>query len=225
MIRQLVGVVLYVALFAALLFLPAHTIHWRAAWILLAVLLVVRGISAARLWSTQRELMTERTKLPLHRGQIGPDRPLLIAFMATFAGVVAFCSFDRWQLHFFPPLPTGVRILGLVLFVAGWWLTYLAVSTNRFAVTTVRYQEERQQAVVDNGVYARVRHPMYAGMFVLMPGLAAWLGSAAGIIACAVPLSLLAIRILVEERMLRARLAGYADYAQRVRFRLLPGVW
>jgi protein-S-isoprenylcysteine O-methyltransferase Ste14 len=225
MIRPIVGVVLYVALFAAFLFPPARTFHWRAAWILLAVILVVRMASVIRLWSTQRELLEERAKVPLHRGQIGIDRPLLIAFMATFAGVVAFCSFDRWRLHLLPLLPTWIRVLGLVLFVAGWWLTHLTLATNRFAVTTVRYQEERGQAVVDRGVYAIVRHPMYASMFVVMPGMAAWLGSAAGIIACAVPLGILGVRILIEERLLRGKLEGYEEYTRRVRSRIVPGVW
>jgi protein-S-isoprenylcysteine O-methyltransferase Ste14 len=225
MIRPLTGVLLYVALFAACLFLPAPTLHWRAAWILLAVLLVVRGASAMRLWSTQRELVRERWKLPLHRDQVGIDRPLLIACMAAFAAVIVFCSYDRWRLHLFAPLPTVIRVAGLVLFVLGWWLVHLALTANRFAVTVVRHQEDRGQSVVDHGVYGVVRHPMYAGVSLVIPGLALWLGSAAGVIACAVPLSLFALRIIVEERMLRTHLEGYADYARRVRFRLLPGVW
>lgn len=225
MIRPLAGVVAYVALFAVFLFVPAHTIHWRAAWILLAVLLVARSLSAVRLWKTQRELSEERWKLPLHRGQVSIDRPLLIGFMATFAGVIIFCAFDRWRLHLFPPLPSWIRVLGLLLFVVGWRLVHLAVDTNRFAVTVVRFQDDREQAVVDRGVYGVVRHPMYAGMLFVIPGLAAWLGSTAGVIASVVPLGILAVRILVEERMLRGRLAGYGEYAARVRYRLVPGVW
>lgn len=225
MVRPLVGVLLYVALFAACLFLPAPTLHWRAAWILLAVLLVVRGVSAVRLSSTQRELVRERWKLPLHRDQEGIDRPLLIACMAAIAAVIVFCSVDRWRLQLFPTLPPWLRAVGLILFVAGWWLAHLALATNPFAVTVVRYQEERAQAVVDRGVYSVVRHPMYAGVVLHTISAALWLGSAAGVVACAVPLSLLAMRIMVEERMLRIRLDGYGDYARRVRFRLIPGLW
>ena len=225
MIRPLVGVVLYVALFAAFLFLPAPTLHWRAAWILLAVLLVVRGASVIRLWSTQRELIRERSKIPLHRDQVGADRPLLIGFMASFAAMIVLCSFDRWQLHAFPTLPPVIRMFGLALFVTGWWIVHLTLTANRFAVTVVRHQEERGQSVVDHGVYAIVRHPMYAAMLLVLPGLAMWLGSAAGLIACAVPLAILAVRIVVEERMLRTRLDGYPAYAQRVRSRMIPGVW
>jgi protein-S-isoprenylcysteine O-methyltransferase Ste14 len=58
-----------------------------------------------------------------------------------------------------------------------------------------------------------------------MVGIAAWLGSAAGMIAAAVPTAILCARIVLEERVLRARLAGYEDYARQVRWRLLPGVW
>ena len=73
MARQLIGVLGYVALFAVFLFVPAGTLHWRAAWILLAVVLFARGLSTARLWMVQRELAIERMKLPIQRGQIAAD--------------------------------------------------------------------------------------------------------------------------------------------------------
>ena len=66
---------------------------------------------------------------------------------------------------------------------------------------------------------------MYAGLLPVMIGLALWLGSSAGAIAALMPVALLAIRIVVEERFLRRSLPAYAKYAEAVRWRLVPGVW
>jgi protein-S-isoprenylcysteine O-methyltransferase Ste14 len=89
----------------------------------------------------------------------------------------------------------------------------------------VKHQAEREHRVVDTGVYAVVRHPMYAGIFIFNVGMALWLESYAGAIAALVPMALLASRIVFEERFLRERLNGYGAYTERVRYRLVPFVW
>jgi protein-S-isoprenylcysteine O-methyltransferase Ste14 len=66
---------------------------------------------------------------------------------------------------------------------------------------------------------------MYAGLLPVFVGTALWLGSSAGALFAVMPTALLAARIVLEERLLRERLPGYADYAARVRYRLIPGVW
>ena len=225
MTRQLLGVLGYVALFAVFLFVPAGTLHWRAAWILLAVLLFARVLSAARLWMVQRELAVERTKLPIQPGQTAADRPLVLAYMASFAALVAFASLDLWRLHLLPVIAPWPRVIGLVVFTSGWWIVYLALSANAYAVCVVRLQEERGHQVAEGGLYRYVRHPMYAGLVLITSGLCIWLGYAAALIASLVPVALLVVRIVFEERMLRAKLAGYGEYARRVRWRLVPGVW
>lgn len=225
MMRQAAGTVGYVALFAVLLRLGAGTWRWPAAWVLLVTLLVIRGASDARLWRVQRQLMEERKGLPVRRGQPATDRVLIAAFMATYAALVALCAADVWRLHLLPPLAPWLRAIGLAAFVEGWWIVHRALETNAFAASVVRHQADRGQVVVRDGPYAVVRHPMYAGLVAVMVGLALWLGSAAGAIFTAMPVAILAARIRVEERMLRAELPGYADYAAQVRWRLVPGLW
>lgn len=224
-IRQTAGTLGYVALFAVLLRLGAGTWRWPAAWVLLAALLVIRVTSDARLWRVQRQLMEERAGLPLRRGQPTADRVLIVAFMATYAGLVAFCAADVWRLQLLPQPASWLRAAGLGAFVAGWWIVHRALETNAFAAFVVRHQADRGQVVVSDGPYAVVRHPMYAGLVAVMPGLALWLGSTAGTVFTAVPVAILAARIRVEERMLRAELPGYTGYASRVRWRLVPGLW
>ena len=192
---------------------------------LLGVLSILRVISLALLWPTRRELLAERSKGVVQAGQSLGDRILLTSFMATYAALIVFSAADVWRLHLLPPLPTVIRMVGLAAFVVGTGIVHNALRANAFAVTVVRLQDERGQVVAREGPYGIVRHPMYAGIVPVMVGMAAWLGSAAGMIAAAVPTAILCARIVLEERMLRARLAGYEDYAREVRWRLLAGVW
>jgi len=225
MIRQLAGLVGYVALFAVLLFAPAGTLRWRAAWVLLAVLFVVRLASTLVLWRSRRALLEARAHFPLRRDQAIADRLLLPLSMASFAALIAFCAWDRWRAHLLAVPPAALRAAGLLAFLAGWWVVHLALAANAFAETTVRHQAERGQHVITEGAYAVVRHPMYAGLLLVMSGLALWLGSLAGVIASLVPAGFLAVRILFEERVLRDALPDYAQYVARVRWRMVPGFW
>ena len=225
MLRPLISLVAYVALVAAFLFVPARTMHWRAAWVLLAVLLVVRGASTVRLWRVRRDLLIERAKPMIQRDQLAADRVLLMAFMAAYALLIAFASIDRWRLHLLHPIPAWLRVAGLMIFAAGWIVIHFALEANAFAVRVVRYQPDRGHTVADGGLYRTIRHPMYAGVILVMIGFSLWLGSAAALIGVVVPTAIAAIRIIHEERMLRTTLDGYAAYTTRVRWRLLPGVW
>jgi protein-S-isoprenylcysteine O-methyltransferase Ste14 len=193
--------------------------------VLLGVLFLLRGISLALLWSTRADLLVERAKGPVQPGQSLADRFLLAAFMASYAGLVVFAAADVWRLQILPPLPDWARALGLAAFIVGSGIVHNALRTNAFAALVVRAQEDRGQVVVREGPYGIVRHPMYAGIIPVMLGVAAWLGSAAGMIAVAVPVLILCVRIVLEERMLRARLPGYTEYMREVRWRLVPGVW
>jgi protein-S-isoprenylcysteine O-methyltransferase Ste14 len=224
-LRAIAGVLAYVGLFAVLLFPAAGTIDWWRAWVLLGVLLVVRLVGTFAALRVNPGLVAERSRLPLHHGQPVLDRVLLISFMATFAALVAFCAVDVFRLHLLPRPAGAVSLAGIILFVAGWWLVNLVLTTNAFATTVVRHQEERRHALVDTGPYRVVRHPMYAGILPVLIGMCLWLESYAGALLALVPISILAARIVLEERFLRRALDGYGAYTARVRWRLVPGLW
>jgi protein-S-isoprenylcysteine O-methyltransferase Ste14 len=145
--------------------------------------------------------------------------------MASLAALIAFAGADAWRLRLMRGLPGWTRPVGLVVFVAGWWLVYRALRANAFAVTVVRVQDERGHRVVRTGPYAVVRHPMYAGIVPVMVGMGLWLHSTATAVAALIPTTILIARVVHEERVLRARFPDYADYAAAVRWRMLPGVW
>ncbi len=99
------------------------------------------------------------------------------------------------------------------------------MAINRYFSSVVRIQEDRGHELITDGPYRVVRHPGYAGILIGMPGMALALGSWAALIPQVVFDLLIFRRLLIEERVLRRELAGYVEYSERVRWRLLPGLW
>jgi protein-S-isoprenylcysteine O-methyltransferase Ste14 len=220
--KQVAGILINTASFAILLFVPAGTLDWPRAWLFLAVVLVAATLGTL---SISADLLDERYKPGLQKGQPLADKLLVTLFIVAFAATIMLAPVDvfRWQL--LPPPPLVLSIVGLVLFAGAWSLLVVAMVANRFAIPVVRLQEERGQRVVDRGPYRFVRHPMYAAVLPLTVGMALWLGSTAAAIAAIVPTALIWVRAVVEERFLRAALPGYAEYMERIRYRVVPYVW
>jgi protein-S-isoprenylcysteine O-methyltransferase Ste14 len=208
-----------------LLFLPAGTLAWPQGWSFLALFF---GCSQATgLWLLRRDpaLLAERMKSPLSANQTPRDRAIIVAIMIAFVGWLVFMALDA-QRFGWSHTPPWAQVLGALLIVAafGGWITVLRA--NSFAATQIRLQPDRGQTVITTGPYAMVRHPMYAYVLLLMTGAPLLLGSLWGLLfgfATFVPL--LALRIHGEEAMLMIGLRGYHEYAQSVRYRLIPGVW
>lgn len=219
------GVVIGLVFFAVPLFVPACTLRWWRAWVVIGV--VIAGmlgplVSLSRLHSG---VIEERSRGPFVPGQPFWDKVIITVLLTGYVGVLAFSSYDVFHLRLLGAPGAAVSSFGLALFVAGWWLDYLALRENAFASAVVRHQVERNQTVVDTGIYAIVRHPMYLGGGMMVVGLPLWLESYAGAAAAALPVSAMVVRLLLEERFLRRELPGYGAYMQRVRYRLIPFVW
>ena len=219
-------VVVDAAAVAIVLFGAAGTFDWPRAWVLLAVLLCVRLVSTVAVFRVNPALLRERATVLVHRDQPLADKLILLAFIATaFVGVPAVAALDVFHWRLLPSVPAALSALGLVLFAIGWIVKAMALRANAFAVTVVRVQGERQHAVVDTGLYGMIRHPMYAGNPLVNVGLGLWLGSYAAAMFAIVPLALLMLRIVLEERHLLRELSGYREYTGRIQYRLLPGIW
>jgi protein-S-isoprenylcysteine O-methyltransferase Ste14 len=143
----------------------------------------------------------------------------------SFVGQIVFIPLDVFRFHLMAKPGGLVSLLGLALYVAGWWIMTLAMKVNPFAVPVVRLQEDRHQRVIDTGVYAVVRHPMYAGFIPMVVGPALWLGSYTAALLAIVPIAVLAVRSVFEEQFLKRELTGYEAYTEKVRYRLIPFVW
>jgi protein-S-isoprenylcysteine O-methyltransferase Ste14 len=223
--RLIVGIISNVAIFGGLLFVPAGTLEWWRAWVFLGVIVIGTAVTMVTVFPGREDLLEERLKPPIQKGQPLSDKIILLLLLTTFCGLVAFIPVDLFRLHLMRKPGPFVSFAGLVLFVAGWWIISLAFSENAFAAPVVKHQEDRQQTVVDTGVYGILRHPMYAGAVLLLVGMPLWLESYAAALVAFVPIATLVLRILIEEQFLRKELEGYDAYTKRVRYRLIPFVW
>jgi len=227
LLRKLIlGVLWQWALQFALLFLPAGTLHWWQGWVLFGVIVVATVATCVDLYRHHPAILAERLKPVLQKGQPLVDKIVLPIILVVFCGWLIFIPLDvfRFGLLLGAP-PVALAWLGLALFNVGWWIVWRTMKANAFAAPVIRHQAERKHQVIDTGVYAVVRHPMYAGALLFFFGQALWLGSIAATLAALIPAVFLAIRSTIEERFLRRELPGYEDYTRRVRYRLIPGIW
>jgi protein-S-isoprenylcysteine O-methyltransferase Ste14 len=225
LVKLIGGVVYSIVFIAGPLFLFGWTLDWPRAWIFTGVVAVLSSWTMFGVMAKSPELLAERYKSPIQADQPLADMLITPLIGLTFLALIAFIPRDvfHYELLGHPPLP--VALGGLALFVAGWTLITLAFRENAFAAPIVKHQGERSQHVVETGPYRFVRHPMYSAALLLFVGMPLWLGSYAGAVGAAVPMMAIAARLLVEERALRRDLPGYVEYAARVRWRIVPGLW
>jgi len=219
------GTVFSIIVFASLLLLPAGTVHWWRAWVLIGLQTAAGVGSVVDLYYHDRALLEERAKPPLQKGQPLTDKIALLLFEAGFVVLMVFTALDVFRLHLMSKPGIVVSSVGLALFLVGWRVMYGAVRENAFAALVVRHQEERRQTVVDTGAYSVVRHPMYAGAMLFAVGVPLWLESYAGTLMAAAPIAAISLRAVLEERFLKRELPGYDAYMRKVRHRFIPFVW
>ncbi|MBR0777097.1 isoprenylcysteine carboxylmethyltransferase family protein [Bradyrhizobium diazoefficiens] len=207
----------------ALLFASAGTLHWPAAWLFLVSSILLGPLCGWWLYRIDPALLAERLRPLLQKDQPRADKVFMVVFVAAMLAWLAAMGLDR-RRHA-SDMPVTLHAVGFVLFLAATILILRVFRANSFAAPVVKLQSERAQRVISTGPYAHVRHPMYSGMMLFFAGMPLLLGSWWGLAMLPLFLALFAIRIRIEERTLRDGLPGYADYAGRVRYRLLPGVW
>lgn len=212
------------ALMAMLLFVPAGTLHWPAAWVLLAELGILGFASGLWLAWTDPDLLRERMSPFVQRDQEASDRTLIKIISIAFVVWLVFMPLDACRFGW-SHVPLWVRWIGAIAIAVSLAIVHWTVLENRYAVVVVRVQRERGQHVITTGPYRFVRHPMYAGAILLFVGTPLLLGSWYGLIGAAIIMALFCVRITIEERTLRAELEGYTEYAAGVPYRLIPGVW
>ena len=224
LVQCLIRTVLWLAVLAILLFVPAGTINWTGAWIFIietSVISIVLGLWLARY---DPELLKERMRSPIQKEQSAEDKIvtglILLLFLAWFAFMALDAVRFRWST-----VPGWLQAPGAFGVLVACYIGYLTLRENTFAALVVKVQEERAQKVITTGPYRYVRHPMYAGMIFYLVCAPLLLGSWWGLLWGCGLLGLFAIRILIEEGTLRKGLPGYNDYAAQVRYRLVPRVW
>lgn len=222
---QWAGLIVVYLLVPLVLLASSDDFGWWQAWVY-SLLVVCAGVGG-RWWAERRHpgLLAERVSFLHAAGVKAWDKVLspLMAFSVGFPLVIV-AGLDH-RFGWSPPFPLWLSLLGLVLVAAGYALATLAFVENRFFSGVVRIQADRGHMVCDSGPYRIVRHPGYAGNLLALPGLVLALGSLWTIIPAFVALVIAVIRTALEDRTLREELPGYAAYARRVRWRLIPGVY
>ena len=150
---------------------------------------------------------------------------LRLAAAAIFLSHWVIAGLDVGRFHWSGVVPLSAQVAGLAAFVAGMFIWFWAMSVNRFFSSAVRIQSDRGHHVISTGPYRIVRHPGYASMCFLGIWSALALGSLWAMLPPLICSYLFIRRTIMEDRMLREELAGYAEYARRVPYRLMPGVW
>jgi protein-S-isoprenylcysteine O-methyltransferase Ste14 len=130
-----------------------------------------------------------------------------------------------YRYNWSPEFPLWLIVPGFILISLGYAFAAWALAENRFFSSVVRIQTDRGHVVCDSGPYRFVRHPGYAGNIPPLFGIVLALGSVWTLIPAAVALIITVIRTVLEDQTLQKELPGYRDYARRVRYRLIPGIY
>jgi protein-S-isoprenylcysteine O-methyltransferase Ste14 len=224
LMKCLIQTVLCLGAIAILLFVPAGTINWTGAWIFLIETFVVSIVFGLWLARHDPELLKERLRSPIQKGQSAQDKIVTGLIILLYFGWFALMALDAVRFKW-SAVPAWLQVPGALGVLLACYISYLTLRENTFAAPVVKVQKDRGQHVISTGPYSFVRHPMYAGMIFYLFCAPLLFGSWWGLLWGCVLLGLFAIRIQVEEETLRKELQGYNEYAARVRYLLIPGVW
>jgi len=219
---KFIRLIFSIGLFLALFFLPAGTLNWPEAWILIVLYLV--SILGLVIWLKKNDpdLLKERSQRK--KNVKTWDRVLMFVFTFSLMGLLCVAGLDavrfRWS-----NVPLILKIIGFLGFVPGFILGFWAMRVNTYLSDAVRIQEDRGHKVCRTGPYKYVRHPMYTGIIFVMLCLPFALGSFFALIPAIIIVALFVIRTSLEDKTLQEELPGYKEYTKTVRFKLIPRVW
>ncbi len=203
---------------ALLLFIPAGTLHYPNGWLFLALLFIPMAITGIVLLLKNPALLERRLA-----SKEDQEEQKAVTWLSSVVFLLGFVSAGLDFRFQWIGVPSWVVWVASVLFLAGYVLWAEVLRENEYLSRTV--QVENSQMLIDTGLYSVVRHPMYSASIIIFLALPLVLGSLISffIFLCYPPL--MVKRIAGEERVLRRELAGYQEYTERVRYRLIPFVW
>jgi protein-S-isoprenylcysteine O-methyltransferase Ste14 len=220
-IKIAVQLLLFPLYMGALLFLPAGTFNYWEAWVFVAVFFACSAAMSIWLVIKDPKLLERRMKAGPGAEKEREQKIIMVFALLSFAGLGILSALDRrfgWS-----DVPTSVVILGNILIALSYIAFYFVLRENTYAASTI--QVEENQRVISTGPYALVRHPMYTGALILMFGVPLALGSWWGLLMFIPSAAWVIWRLLDEEKFLSRNLAGYTEYKNKVRYRLIPFVW
>jgi protein-S-isoprenylcysteine O-methyltransferase Ste14 len=219
--RIVTGVV-GLAMFALLWFGIAGRLTWWQGWAFLVTFVVYVGVLVWRVSKLNPELVRERNQ-PAEKAEPW-DRVVMGIYTVILLILLTVTALDGGR-YLWSSVPLGIQLIGWLLLTVAGLMVWHVMMTNAYLSSWARLQKDRDQVVVQEGAYRLIRHPMYLGIIVAFLGIPLALGSWWALIPSIVIVGLFVYRTHREDLMLIHGLAGYAEYSERVRYRLLPGIW
>jgi protein-S-isoprenylcysteine O-methyltransferase Ste14 len=219
--KMLVFGLVELVVFGSILFFPAGTFDYWQAWVFLVVVVLSAWIPTVYLQRKNPVVLERRMRGGPTAETRTAQKVVIGGLYLSLAAMVVVSVLDHrfgWS-----PVPPAICLVGDVLVAVGLGVVVLVIIQNSYAAATV--QVEAGQKVVSTGLYGLVRHPMYTGNVIMMVGIPLALGSYWGLVFVVPGLIVLASRIRDEEKLLQEELDGYREYTQKVRHRLMPGMW
>ena len=221
-VKSFFGILFQTALLGVFLYLPALTLNWADALLLLSIHFLITILACAYLLIVKPASIEARMN---YDSEAQPKEDRLASVLMLSAIVVGFslAPIDIFHLNLSPTFEGNIKNIGLGFYFIGMLLFMASMNANEFAETTVNIQEERGQKVIDTGVYSMVRHPMYTSFIFFITGVNVWLGTYLSLLLSLIFLAIaLRSRISIEEKTLLKDLEGYEDYCKKVKARLIP---
>jgi protein-S-isoprenylcysteine O-methyltransferase Ste14 len=222
---KLIGAFFYLLVFPVILLFLGGDWRWPEGWFYSIVFYVMCSADLLYLHFKDPALLKERFGSPVQKEQKTWDKVLLMLFFIEFLVWFAIMPLDARRFRWSPEFPLWTRITGGLLLVLAMFMVFEALRENTFAAPVVKMQKERGQKVISTGMYAVVRHPMYAGAVLLFISTPLLLGSVYGLLIGLLLIVTIAARSLGEEAMLKQELDGYRDYTKKVKWRIIPFVF
>lgn len=208
--------------FFVFIFLLAGRLDYWQGWVFFGIGMTA-GTSVAILFRKNPELLKERTKPG--PGMKWWDKVFWIFNILLYFGILIFGPLDAGRFMLSPEIPTSTYVIGYVFHLVGYVIILWAMWINTFFSSVVRIQKDRGQKVIQDGPYKVVRHPGYVGAILIAPSTAIVLGSLWSLIPAALWIVAIIIRTYLEDKTLHKELEGYKEYAKKVSYRLIPGIW
>jgi protein-S-isoprenylcysteine O-methyltransferase Ste14 len=219
--RVSLAVAAVVVALGALVFVLARRLDWTVGWIYVGICGAGIAVNLVCLLRWNPELIERR--MHLGKGTKTWDVVWSVLFSAVLIAVYVVAVREPDEAA--SGMPGTLWLVGLTVFAPGWVLIAWSMAVNPFFEKTVRIQTEHGHRVIDTGPYAYVRHPGYVGFVGWLISTPLLLASTLAFFPALLAVAALVVRTALEDRTLKAELPGYVDYAARVRFRLIPGVW
>lgn len=203
---------------ALLFFLPRWSLDYWQAWAFLGVLVGCMTATSLYLLRNDRALLERRLRT---KEKAGKQKAIIL--LAVFLILPSYIIPGLDVRFGWSRVPAWLSITALLLFVAGYAIFFLVIRENSYASRVV--EVEAGQKVISSGPYGVVRHPMYVGVMLIYLCVPLALGSYWALIPGSLMLVVIVTRLLNEEEILAKELPGYTEYMEKVKHRLIPGVW